>query len=162
MGGRPAGAHAHDPALLLEVRARGSVDRPAVREHGPGSSGTRGSVVGRGVWRAEELHRALWWVSANAGTAHGQGDHGGAAGALGDAPPSVGRRSWTSEGSGMESGVRRVPRMGLAPGAREFAARCETARAHAGATMVVGLRRNAGIASIGSRTDGRGNRGTDA
>jgi hypothetical protein len=36
----------------------------------------------------------------------------------------------------MESGVRRVSRVGLASGAREGAARCETTREHARAALV--------------------------
>src|SRR5215470_18130306 len=60
-------------------------------------------MAGRSVWRPEELQRALRRVSANGGTAHGQGDHGDAARALGDAASSVGRRSGTTAGSGMES-----------------------------------------------------------
>src|SRR5262245_55659275 len=108
-------------------------------------------MVGRGFWRAEEIQRALRRISANAGPASGQGNHGSAARALGDAPSTVGRRSRIAARCGMESGVCGVPRMGLAPGLRKLAALRETGDAHADAARVVGLRRDAWIASLGSR-----------
>src|SRR5262245_28857827 len=105
----------------------------------------------RSVRWAEELQRAVRWLPADGVAAPGQGHYGGPARTLGGARLPVCRRSRTAAGSGMESGVRRVSRVGFAFGVGELATRRAATGEHAGAALVVGLRCHTRISSIGAR-----------
>src|SRR5262249_3706414 len=97
----------------------------------------------RGVRRPEVLFAALRWLLPHDLSTPEEAPDGSAAHPMGDAPVPKRGRSADRRGSGISGGVRRLSGVGFADRGGKLPGRLAPAGRDAGATLVVGVRRDA-------------------